>query len=357
MKKLLFLASIAFLAATVHAQKEWTPYSGNPTMLPAIDPISTSIYAPGVVYHKGQYHLYYTRKIGKTVENIGHSVSNDGLTWTLVDTLAYPVSTETTRFDSEKLGQPTLISEGDTLKMWYWGAGKNGGNIGMAWSLDGKAWTRVDGAGTDKSVYDITMDGSGTPAIACPNVIKDGTGYKMWYCGVKISASDFYYVIYHATSPDGLVWTKVAGSGPSGIVLERGAQDAFDGGMAFFPSVVKDGSAYRMWYTASDTAGDFSMGYATSPDGIAWTKVPGTLAGGSVVTGATCSVMASGAGFKMWYVGGGGLSYATSGLPVGLVDKAHPAAVNPIFGSDLFDARGKWMGTPSRRFPGLSFRK
>ena len=354
MKNFLILTSLALLAGSGHAQLEWTPYSGNPVAGATLDP-NSNIYAPSVVMHQGKYHVFYTRKVPPKAENMGHAVSDDGLAWTLVDSIAVPLSSTATRFDCKQVGQATLISEGDTLKMWYWGSGPHGGNIGYAWSLDGKDWTRVEGPATDKSVYDIAMDGTSSPAIACPNVIKDGSGYKMWYSRVKVAGSVVSYVIGHASSPDGLVWTKVPGAGVGGAVLETGASDKFDGGLAFFSSVIKDGSTYRMWYTGSDAAGDLTIGYATSPDGIAWTKVPGSLAKGAVLLGATGSVMKSGEGFKMWYMGETGIDYATSGLPVRLGIRALPQAAQAMPGAMRFDSRGKRIGSASPRFPGLSF--
>ncbi|MDB5105136.1 MAG: laminin 2 [Fibrobacteres bacterium] len=349
------LVSIASLAASAMAQVEWTPHAGNPVMAVSIDPNALEPYAPSVVVHKGKYHMYYTRKSAASKETLGHAVSDDGVAWSLVDSVCLGLSTTSTRFDSKKLGQASLISEGDTLKMWYWGGGPHGGNIGMAWSLDGKDWTRVDGPATDMSVYDLAMDGNGSPAIACPNVIKDGSGYKMWYSRVKVVGSSISYVIQHASSPDGVAWTKVAGPGAGGAVVETGSADKFDGAMAFFSSVVKDGSTYRMWYCGADTAGDLMTGYATSTDGIAWTKVPGTLPKGALFAGATATVMKSGDGFKMWYMGEVGFNYATSGLPVRIAGRAHPLVSGAVAGGRRFDTRGKRIGTAQRRYPGLSF--
>lgn len=341
MKHFVTSTLVMFLCGVIHAQLTWTPMDGNPVLLPTIDPLASSIYAPAVVKHKGKYHLYYTRKVGPKAETIGHSISDDGLAWTLVDTLAIGLSPVTGRFDTKQLGQPTLISEGDTLKMWYWGSGPAGGNIGMAWSLDGTAWNRVDGANTDKSVYSRTQDGSNSPAIACPNVIKVGSGYKMWYSGIKIAGTTISYFISHATSPDGLVWTKVNGAGYGGSVLEVGASGDLDAATAFFPTVLLDGGTYHMWYDGASANDDYSIGYATSTDGITWLKVKGNLALGAVVIGATQSVMKSGAGFKMWYMGDTGLFYATSGLPVGINIQANRLDPKPSAFSSQYDSRGR----------------
>jgi hypothetical protein len=77
----------------------------------------------------------------------------------------------------------------------------------------------------------------------------------------------------------------------------------------------------------------------------------------AVIEGAaTCAVMKSGDGFKMWYIGEG-LVYATSGLPVATYDRAHLLASTPVTGGIRFDTRGKRIGVALRRYPGLSFQK
>jgi len=45
----------------------------------------------------------------------------------------------------------------------------------------------------------------------------------------------------------------------------------------FGPFVMKDGSTYKMWYTATDIFDVARIGYATSSDGISWTKNPNAV--------------------------------------------------------------------------------
>jgi hypothetical protein len=71
-----------------------------------------------------------------------------------------------------------------------------------------------------------------------------------------------------ATSPDGQVWTKY-GTSP---VLTPGGSGAWDVSGVRVPMVWKEGpSDYRMIYTGNG-GGGFQVGYATSTDGITWTK-------------------------------------------------------------------------------------
>jgi len=179
-----------------------------------------------------------------------------------------------------------VIKDGSTYKMWYTG---NNGNyrIYYATSTDGINWTKlnntVPAASDTVSTYGRIPLGSNTKGddvhVLYPSVIKDGSIYKMWY-----TASDgANYRIYYATSPNGLTWTKynndtpaasdtagTAGRIPLGSTAGRG-----DTSYAFACTVIKDGATYKMWYTGYN--GVYRIYYATSPDGITWTKLDNTV--------------------------------------------------------------------------------
>jgi predicted GH43/DUF377 family glycosyl hydrolase len=74
--------------------------------------------------------------------------------------------------------------------------------------------------------------------------------------------------IGYATSPDGINWTKYAGN----PVLLRGT-DSWEAGARLLPYVMPvQGGTYKMWYTGLNASfTEANIGYATSSDGIAWT--------------------------------------------------------------------------------------
>ncbi|MDB5050567.1 MAG: laminin 2 [Fibrobacteres bacterium] len=301
------------------AQVDWDVTEG-PVFGTEQDPATPDIYGPMVIKAAPGYKMWYTRRNGDTTENIGYAVSADGVTWELGDSLAMLPATDGTRFDSKKkLGQPAVVQDGDTLRMWYWGNGPQIGNIGYAWSLDGEEWTKVDGAGTGKSVYDRTMDGSAALALTTPTVVKDGSTYRMWYSRLTLAGSAFHFAIGYATSPDGRAWTNVAGPAAGGNMLGSGASGKFDSHGTAFPSVVKDGDGFHMFYVGYDDLDSSRIGYATSPDGLAWTKVEGKGPMGSLLEGGSPSVIKSGPGFMMWFTGKDGVYLATSGLGTGVL--------------------------------------
>ena len=80
------------------------------------------------------------------------------------------------------------------------------------------------------------------------------------------NASDEWLGIGYATSADGLSWTKV------GEVLSVGAPGAWDDAFVHHPCVHKHNGTYYMYYSGSDTGSLLDVGLATSPDGTTWTK-------------------------------------------------------------------------------------
>ena len=106
-----------------------------------------------------------------------------------------------------------------------------------------------------------------------PWVIYDGSSFTMWYAGEDSQGADR---IGMATSNDGVSWTKYSGN----PVLDLGPPGSWDGDSISDACVIKENGGYKMWYTGQTygaTSADdvFKIGYATSPDGIHWTRDSG----------------------------------------------------------------------------------
>jgi hypothetical protein len=94
---------------------------------------------------------------------------------------------------------------------------------------------------------------------------------------------------------------------PANPLLSPGLPGAWDEYSIERPMVIKDDQTYKMWYTGVGAEG-MKIGYATSPDGITWTKQ-----GPIVINGASSGWDADGIGFcwvikeldiyRMWYSG------------------------------------------------------
>jgi predicted GH43/DUF377 family glycosyl hydrolase len=182
----------------------------------------------------------------------------------LVKSPANPVIMPLDAWEGSQVGAPCVILEGFTYKMWYSGVdGAGFPAIGYAYSTDGLNWTKVGTVMVHGGTSAWDSDGVGG---AC--VIFDGTNYQMWYTGLK----NLVPAIGHATSLNGTFWTKDT------LPVMVGTSSSWDAYGVAFPSVIKTGTTYQMWYTGrsndSSLLGLLAIGYATSPDGDSWTKSP-----------------------------------------------------------------------------------
>ena len=96
----------------------------------------------------------------------------------------------------------------------------------------------------------------------------DSSRYEMWFtAGAQIP---YPYTIGFAWSSDGISW-NVYSANPV-LTPTSGSWDAY---MVLAPYVLRENGQYKMWYTGCATSSILDrIGYATSPDGINWTKHP-----------------------------------------------------------------------------------
>ena len=134
-----------------------------------------------------------------------------------------------------------------------------------------------------------------------PAVIRDGDTLRMYYTGGdEIVWESANTSIGYAWSLDGIEWTRH----PSNPVLVP-----INGWYLFGCAVIKDEAIYKMWYGRAINPGapSFKIGYATSDDGINWTKHSSSVLtvgsnhewDDSNITPQT--VIKEGDEYKMWY--------------------------------------------------------
>lgn len=109
-------------------------------------------------------------------------------------------------------------------------------------------------------------------------VLKDGATYKSWYTGWNgdteysgAISNKVNFRIGYATSSDGVEWTKISGNAGAKSVLGPGPAGQQDIKGVGQPYVLKEGSTYRMWYEGY-TGAVWRIFYATSTDGVNWTR-------------------------------------------------------------------------------------
>ena len=112
-----------------------------------------------------------------------------------------------------------------------------------------------------------------------PSVLLADDTLRMWYSGKK----DNTWAIGYATSTDGgMTWTKY----DHNPVLEVGPVGSWDDNYVYYATVLYHESTYHMWYNGQNISEIEATGYATSPDGIHWTKYEGNpidIGGGGVL--------------------------------------------------------------------------
>lgn len=145
--------------------------------------------------------------------------------------------------------------------------------------------------------------------IGSPSVVKIGSTFHLFYEG--LSGSTWRYAIGHATSSDGLAWTR-AGASP---VLSAGAAGAWDAGGVRYPVVHHDGTTWRLWYQGIGGSGSLAIGLATSTDGLTWTRSGSApvITDGSLISGyAPGAVVKTPSKWALFYSADGGVGRATS---------------------------------------------
>jgi len=131
----------------------------------------------------------------------------------------------------------------------------------------------------------------------------DSSRYEMWFGASFGPGTPNWrpYRIGFAISKDGSSWTMH----PSPVLSpDPGTWEAYT---VEQPKVIRENGFYKMWYTGSPDWNNSMIGYATSPDGIHWTKYASNPvmgvgkaswdAGGPY----SCTVMPFQGGYRMWY--------------------------------------------------------
>ena len=103
-----------------------------------------------------------------------------------------------------------------------------------------------------------------TATMAKPSVVYDGTTYRLWYSltdsvgGGALNSNGVYPArIGFGTSTDGLTFTAM------GTVLPAGATGAWDRPTTSNPSVILDGTSYRMAYAGGRANFPGGQGFST----------------------------------------------------------------------------------------------
>lgn len=157
-----------------------------------------------------------------------------------------------------------LNRDPDTLlyRMWFGSLtfGGTGINLSYALSLNGREWYPFSGNPVLRTGEPGSFD---SQWITDPFVLKVGDQYELYYTGYDHT----YWRGGHATSPDGIHWTK--GPGNPLLDVRPGTWESWETGAS--PKVILIDSSYVMAYTGYDGS-HWSIGIARSSDGIHWER-------------------------------------------------------------------------------------
>lgn len=153
----------------------------------------------------------------------------------------------------------SVLKERDTYRMWLsWRPKKS---VALVESQDGIHWSEPP-----KTVLPPKEENGWEDDINRPVVLKREDGYHMWYTGQAKGRSWIGY----ATSSNGIDWLRQS----SQPVLS--AELAWEKGALMCPHVLWDDKSkeYKMWYSGGGQHEPDAIGYATSSDGLHWSKHP-----------------------------------------------------------------------------------
>ncbi len=166
-------------------------------------------------------------------------------------------------FDDTHIFAPMVAHEHDGFQLWHCGSSSDVANrvfrLGLSLSRDGRSFTRHP----DNPIFEF---GTRTNSVLTPTLLRnpDGTTLRedgrlrMWFSSTSFRDKTRLHTLHETSSEDGIHWSK-----PSPTLLKH----------VYAPTVIKTGRFYQMWYT--DVSGSpWIMRHAASEDGTKWRVSP-----------------------------------------------------------------------------------
>lgn len=294
------LAVVAAILLPVLALAAWEDDLIESVASPVFDAaMGTSIYYPTILYDAdgfgsgaaGPFYKMWFSNGKNTDANIGTAESMDGTTWTLgadCAGLTNPHHAEVL-YDANVFGG---VAVGRPYRIWYMDA-----NDATRYSI-----AAIRTAASDDGIHWVNdqplQQDAGKPIITGVDDDWNRGSYgpvHLFYQPGKPNAGDdpfnYEYVMYYdgttggfeqvglGYSADGVTWTRY-GDGP---VLESGVDWSvpgnwgtaipWDSSYVGFGTVIRDASGkFHFWFSGGSMSMDMGIGYASSDDGIVWTK-------------------------------------------------------------------------------------
>ncbi|MGE5458343.1 MAG: hypothetical protein ACM3RX_08305 [Methanococcaceae archaeon] len=234
----------------------WSDYLNNPIFESQDSPGKPlgGVSAAKVIFENGKYKMWYNNTYESATVDVGYAESNDGLNWTSQANEPVLKRGAAGLWDSYSVSVTSVLKDEQMYRMFY--TGRNGyanlPAVGMAVSQDGIHWEK-------KAEPIVSLTDNETNIGATGVVKKDGIYYLYFN-----TTPDWRIKL--ATSQDGVNWYKHS----ENPILT--ATEAWEGQGIAYPSVIYDGTQFKMIYMNYNRNG---FGMAHSSDGLHWTKGTG----------------------------------------------------------------------------------
>jgi hypothetical protein len=267
---------------------DWVEYGNNPVFGQWL-PGGAKAYYPKVIYDVDQFSqhgdsAYYKMWFGSS-SCIGYAHSNDGISWT--PGANQPTGLVTGANHPLVKYRPEGFGNGIYYKMWY-------EDMAYLWSIDalryaesadGIIWTN-DQALTQDGTYPLVTNtwpdwniGSYGPCDlfyypSNSNSLDDSNPWNNKYVMYYMGTDGTKEAIGLAYSDNGTHWKRYIYGNGNDPVLSPGAPADWDNTGVGYCSVINlSVNNWQMWYGGGPSTNN-GIGYATSTDGINWTKHP-----------------------------------------------------------------------------------
>ena len=246
--------------------------------------------APGGTYY---YKIWYwIGSMNYSIDDLRTADSVDGVAWVndqaLTQDATYPLISGPAGTDWKRgtygqvtvLHNPSATNTGDNpfdyaFAMYY--DATTGGQevVGLAYSGDGNHWIRYHTSPyEDAPVFDHGATGDWDSGFASfGTVVMESPGvWHFWYSGGQSAVHDG---IGHATSPDGINWTR----DPTNPLIHKSDGVAWRDVRTYTPSVLHrpdgfgghgEGSRFKMWFSGrtNTPSTNYAMGYMSSREPV-----------------------------------------------------------------------------------------
>ncbi len=277
----------------------------------------------GVVVVAGRFHTPSERTLFVAGDTVILSVKVKNLLPLAAENLSFNVTVDPVLAPLAPIDGPTRLDPGEQDSLtcafrvgahWF----KQDVKVRLEWSANS---SECDAHMFKTTLYIWTKDArnpvftgvrgtwSANAFTPCVLFNPDSARYEMWFNACPGPTSDDTwrpYSIGRAVSSDGITWSMY----PSPVLSpDPGTWDSFT---TDAPQVLRENGQYKMWYSSYNNnlpSKPGYLGYATSPDGIHWTKYSGNPVFGpgtadwEAAGPYCCFVVSQQGGYKMWYDG------------------------------------------------------